>query len=299
MYYKFSVLANYLLLEALFSPCWIARMRDMYHDMFVQVLKKQYLCGVMSVFHFGDTMLLRVVACVLLCMCVSVCVDAEVITLRSGQVLSGEVVWQNDEVLVIQSKNGSRYQYPLSEVVSIEAEQLQESVPASEAETAVSVKKVALRVEMAGGSCHIPQAGWGGYTSGDLLVGTYDLMHRSVFVGGGLGVHAMFVGSEVYTFLPLELSARVPCLPSLHSPVVGVTLGYGFALGSKVKGGIHTGLDVGWQYRFHTTSRVSVCADVQWQQSEMQVVEMVGGKAYSKQSGLSMLSMGLKVGIQF
>ncbi len=254
----------------------------------------------MSVFHFGDTVLLRVVACVvLLCMCGAACMDAEVITLRSGQVLSGEVVWQNDEVLVIQSKNGSRYQYPQSEVVSIEKEQVQESVTESEAVTAVSNKKVALRVEMAGGGCYIPQVGWGGYTSGDLLVGSYDLMHRRVFVGGGLGVHAMFVGSESYTFLPLELSARVPCLPSLHSPVVGVTLGYGFALGSKVKGGIYTGLDVGWQYRFHATSSVSVCADVQWQQSSMQVVEMVGGKAYSKQSGLSMLSMGLKIGIQF
>ena len=263
------------------------------------MLKKEYLCGVMRISRLCDTVLLRVFACALLCLFGAAWADAEVITLRSGQVLLGKVVWQNEEVVVIQSKNGARYQYPLSEVASIEEEKEQESATESKVVTSVSTKKVALRVEIAGGGCYVPQVGWGGYTSGDLLVGSYNLMHRGVFVGGGLGVHAMFVGGEAYTFLPLELSARVPCLQQKHSPIVGMTLGYGFALSSKVKGGLYTGLDVGWMYRFRATSSVSVCADVQWQQSSMQVVELVGGKEYSKQSGVSMLSIGLKVGVQF
>ena len=48
---------------------------------------------------------------------------AEVIVLRSGQRVVGEIVLQNDEVVIVRGENGMRYQYPMNEVSSIGLEE--------------------------------------------------------------------------------------------------------------------------------------------------------------------------------
>ena len=52
---------------------------------------------------------------------VCLCVRAlSVVTLRNGQVVRGDVVVHNEEVLIIKNNEGARFQYPASEVVSVE-----------------------------------------------------------------------------------------------------------------------------------------------------------------------------------
>ena len=62
----------------------------------------------------------------------------EVVTLRSGKVMTGTVIVQNDEVLILRDANGARFQFPAAEVVKVEAE---EEAAAAEAETAETTKK--------------------------------------------------------------------------------------------------------------------------------------------------------------
>ena len=48
---------------------------------------------------------------------------AEVVVLRSGQSVKGEIMLQNEDVVIIRSNNGMRYQYPMNEVLSIQKEE--------------------------------------------------------------------------------------------------------------------------------------------------------------------------------
>ena len=61
---------------------------------------------------------------ILLLLILSCPIFAEVVTLRSGQTVRGEIVLQNDEVVIIRTNNGMRHQYPTSEVVSIRSNEV-------------------------------------------------------------------------------------------------------------------------------------------------------------------------------
>ena len=45
---------------------------------------------------------------------------AEVVVLNSGKTIKGEIVLHNDEVVIIRTSNGSRFQYPTSDIKNIE-----------------------------------------------------------------------------------------------------------------------------------------------------------------------------------
>lgn len=245
---------------------------------------------------------LRLVACAWLCVCMCVCVRGEVVVLRSGQTIRGEVVVQNEEVVVVRTESGARYQYPAAEVAAVREEQEDTEQPSDSAEIRVpsgSAKRVAIHAGVAGGAAHLPVAGWGGYTSADLLVGSHNLMNRRVFVGGGVGVHAVFIGDERYAFLPIQAAVHIPWSDGRHAPVMGMALGYGIAVSGDAKGGIYTGVDVGWKYCFSDKASLSVCANMQWQQLSVRVTETVDGNAYSHYIGTNMLMIGAKIGAQF
>ena len=55
---------------------------------------------------------------ILLTICITP-TQAEVVVLRSGQQIKGEMLLNNDEVVILRQKNGLRYQYPKTEVVAI------------------------------------------------------------------------------------------------------------------------------------------------------------------------------------
>ena len=65
---------------------------------------------------------------------------AEVVVLRSGQSVKGEIVLQNEDVVIIRSNNGMRYQYPMNEVLSIQKEE-QETVVQEETTTSKTKKR--------------------------------------------------------------------------------------------------------------------------------------------------------------
>ena len=101
---------------------------------------------------------------------------AEVIVLRSGQRVVGEIVLQNDEVVIVRGENGMRYQYPMNEVSSIGMEE--EIVVEENEEVEVKKKAVSLRLQAMGGALYAPLVGWGGQVGADLMVGANLLENR-------------------------------------------------------------------------------------------------------------------------
>ena len=61
-------------------------------------------------------MLISCVACALTS-------QAEIITLRTGQTVQGEILVSNDDVVIIRNAQGQRFQYPRADILSVRTEQ--------------------------------------------------------------------------------------------------------------------------------------------------------------------------------
>ena len=228
------------------------------------------------------------------------CAQAETVVLRTGARVTGTIILQNEEVVIVRNEEGARFQYPRAEVETIveEGETGLEDERVSGLEEEVSIqtpKKASVLLELAGGV-----AGGKGSDAGlsvsaaysvDLLVGSHHIGNRHIFVGGGLGFHGEASG---YNFLPIQAALRMPLTENRHAPVFGVSLGYGVALSKEYLGGLYTGLDFGYRCQLNHKTAIGVVAFGQFQQAKIHVVETVEGVEFVNHVGRNLFAAGLK-----
>lgn len=231
----------------------------------------------------------------------AVCAQAEVLTLRTGAIVVGTIVFENEEVVVLKDASGARYQYPREDVLSVGQEtqtnDTQQDIATLNA--AAATKRVSVAVELAGGAAFIPTDTTGGYFGANLLVGSYDMLGKRIFLGIGVGYSGEFCGGQKYAFLPIQLVAHIPLLQQKHAPMVGLSLGYGVALSKDYQGGLYTGANIGYCYRLSAKSALYIAADVQWQQAKIDVKETIEGTTFTNYTGRSILHAGVRLGLFF
>lgn len=267
--------------------------------------------------------ILTCLAAIALLVC-SLSAQAEVITLKSGRQLEGTIVFQNEQVVVFKDAKGKRYQYPMSEVEKIEADGAEKSGEKagsksgekseleleSESESgnvvAYNAPKVSLSLSVQGGGSVLPlisnQAGYqspmGGTVGGDFSVGTYSLLQRKIFLGGGIGYHAYFVGGSTYGFLPITLRAEVPLLQGKHAPLLGLSAGYGIGF-KGVQGGFYGALQAGWKVHYGKKGGFFLGLYADFQQARMNVTETMSGVDYTSSANRNLCGFGVKSAIYF
>lgn len=240
---------------------------------------------------------------ILFCLC-SLCAHAETLLLRTGARVKGEIVFQNEEVVVLRDpETGARSQYPRSDIAEIrtvdevekeEVGQQQEELPEIK-----TTKKASILLELAGGAAIQPGEPVGGGFSVDLLAGSHHIGNRHLFIGAGLGYHGVFFNGENYNFLPLQAALRMPMLEQKHAPVFGVAVGYGIALSKDYLGGLYAGLDIGYRCQLNPKSALSVTAFTQFQQAILPLTETIGEDAFVNNVGRNLLTCGLKLTLSF
>ena len=237
-------------------------------------------------------------------------IRAEVVVLRSGDTVEGTIVFQNEEVVVIKTRGGTRYQYPMSDVKEIlKGAQHTDNQPNTEIENSTETqrKKASLSVELSGGGAYLPDAGLsGGGLSGNLLIGTHNLLNRSIFLGGGVGYTGAFLPAEnaqkqSYSFLPVMLAVRAPMMQQKHAPMIGGEIGYGIALSKAYKGGLHAGFNIGYCYRISEQQRLYVAGSIRLQQAfadtKSTIIDDSGTYEYQSLAGTCLLTYGVRIGI--
>lgn len=241
---------------------------------------------------------LSIFALALLC---AVCAHAETLILRTGARVKGEILFQNEEVVIIRNAEGARFQYPRAEVQEIlMVDPVEEVEVAEETKTEIGTsKKVAISLELGGGAACIPNSAVGGGFSVDFLVGSHHIGQRHIFLGAGLGYHGMFIGAEKYNFLPIQLALRLPLLEQKHAPLFGMSMGYGIALSKDYKGGIYAGLDFGYRYQINEKTALAVVASAQFQQAKIAATEIVDGSTFTNYTGRYLVSPELKLIVMF
>ena len=241
---------------------------------------------------------LYTIALILLC---ALCAHAETLILRTGARVKGEILFRNEEVVIIRNAEGARFQYPRAEVQEIlMVDPVEEEVVVEEQKDEIkTAKKVSVSLELGGGAACIPNSAVGGGFSVDFLVGSHHIGQRHLFLGAGLGYHGMFIGAEKYNFLPVQVALRLPLLEQKHAPVFGMALGYGIALSKTYKGGLYASIDFGYRYQINEKSALAVVASAQFQQAKIAAAEIVEGNTFTNYAGRYLVSPELKLVFMF
>lgn len=241
--------------------------------------------------------------------------QAETITLKTGKVIQGTVLFENDDVLVIKDANGARFQYPKSDIATRtndgepQTAATETEDQATNTQTTGSAKQLSLALELAGGGAILPGKSAGGLLSADLLICSHHIGTKRVMVGGLVGYHGMLkVGETTYSFLPIAAAVRYPLLDGKHSPMIGAAIGYGIGLSKEYLGGIFTSVDVAYRYEVNNKSSLYVGLNFQFQQAKIPTTETitVTNEGETQQSydfrdtqGRSFLIPAVKFGIAF
>lgn len=238
-------------------------------------------------------------------MLISSILAAEVVILNSGQSVRGEIVLQNEDVVIVRTVNGMRYQYPMTEVKEIKQEKTKQEQNNQDNALTTKRKAVSLRLQAAGGALYVPYLGWGGYAGADLMIGANVLEGKRLFVGGAVGYRARIVSEETYSFIPLQIGFSAILREQKHAPVVGINIGYGFSTNRKTQGGICAGADVGWHYAVNQTTGIIFSLNAEWQQAQTDVTQTIihpetqEQKDYINHLGVNFITFGAKFAIHF
>lgn len=242
---------------------------------------------------------------IVLCLLSLTYAHAETIVLRTGARVKGKIVIQNEEVVIVRDENGMRYQFPRTDVEAVlsdeEAQQLESSDVSEQADEQeiTTSKKASILLELGGGAAVNPGSAVGGAAGVDLLVGSHHIGDRHLFIGGGLGYHGLFMGSEKYNFLPIQVALRMPFMETKHAPVFGFAAGYGVALSKNYLGGMYAGVDLGYRCQLNPKSAVAVVAFAQFQQAEVKTTTVIDGNEFVSKNGRNLVSSGVKIALYF
>lgn len=222
-----------------------------------------------------------------------------IVTLKGGKKVYGEVLMQNEDVVIVRDNTGARFQYPSSEVLSVEDGSAKEEAAIEVEETKKPQgKKITFILDAGGGGAFVPHDNNGGFFGGELLIGSRYIGQKSIFLGGGLNVECMFMPNATYVFLPLQVAVKVPFIEGKHSPYVGANIGYGFGVKNCV-GGLYTSAEVGYRYAFSTRSSMYAALRAQFQQATVTGTTTIGETNFNDHSGRNFITLGLHIGISF
>ena len=225
---------------------------------------------------------------------------AEVIVLNSGAHIAGEILLQNEEVVIIKKKDGARYQYPRTEVASI-LEETAESATTTETQNTdtENARKLALTFQVYTGAVYFAHEGWGGQIGTDLMMGSKTIAGTPLFIGGSIGYRAKILADKTYSFIPLQVVLAMPLVKKQHSPHISVSMGYGFLTDKTYKGGLCLSASAGWSYQFNTNSSLLLGAYADLQQTKTNVTETINNQEYTSFKASSFVSIGATIGIKF
>jgi len=151
--------------------------------------------------------------------CLPVLVHGDIVVLKSGSRMKGEVLVRNSDVVIIRNEAGSRFQFPASEVVEIQKEEppktpavTQEEDKGKKAKTKPAAQKtepehkaavpadtkheekhpVALRIALSAGAACLSGGNSAALLEADFCIGSRNLAGRRIFLGGSIGWHGAF-----------------------------------------------------------------------------------------------------------
>lgn len=229
----------------------------------------------------------------------------EKVILHSGEVYVGEILLRNSELIMLQSLDGSRFQFPLKDVKAVELATAsdihkQKKQATGDSEVIESEGNISGLIEMS--------AGWGGaagkfslkpFVLPQLSFGTRLIRGKSLFAGAGAGYLNVFNADENVGFIPLFLRLRGVADRSKLSPFASVDAGYSFGTTGGYKGGLYSKVAAGVQTNAGRTSHFSLSVFGFSTNFSADLTETTSAGTFSYHGGTNLYGFGISAGLQF
>ncbi len=231
------------------------------------------------------------------------------ITLKTGEVYSGEIILQNDEIILIRTTSGERFQFPVFQVKSItkisdKTEEIQRNDISSDEILPYQSNHNFCSIIEVSGAASSGKNSFSNSASGEMTLsfGTRMIAGKSLFFGGGAGVSIVnnSTTNEKINFVPVFLRFQSNNLMRWRSsPYLSLDAGYAFPLKTTMSGGLFAKLSGGIVHRlsFNTSVQFGIFARIQNFYGNLS--EIRNGSIYTYWGNSSINSFGALAGFQF
>lgn len=225
------------------------------------------------------------------------------ITLKSGAVHYGELIVQTDEMIMIQEKDGSRYQFQTTDIEKKETASDSETTQESSAKTSTDLH------ENNSGVFALTEAGIYDFsahntfdhtTAGSLKLSLCkQLLSGNIFAGAGMGIITSIEKDTQISLLPVFVKCNYLLNKNRLSPFAGMEAGYSFSLNKYYEGGMFVSADLGLSIQYSARNFIKLSITTGVQQIRTNLTEATSSGAFSYYGNTNIISWGLKAGLQF
>lgn len=221
------------------------------------------------------------------------------ITLKTGEIYTGEIVVKTPDMVMLKAKSGTRYQFQLSEVKSIEKTVETDSTIQSANSIAPNPTEGNFSglLDVSGGIASaqniftsLPN------TQASLTFGNKKVLGKDIFVGVGVGYNVTFIPTGTVGLIPVFLRIQHTLNKSKTAPYISMDAGYSFSSGSAVGGGTLVKISFGIVHRLNY--KTSFIAGIYGGLNSI-LGNQTDQNGYSYYGNTTMQSTGIKLGLQF
>ncbi len=224
----------------------------------------------------------------------------DVIYLKNGEKYIGEIVLRNEQIVMIQTIEGSKFQFQASEISEIKQEDIKPGEKSGQIYSQSG--NFAGFFQLSGGFSSIK----GAVTATpsvdlSLAFGTKKAFGKDIFLGGGAGFENIFdiKNDRNLSFLPLFLQINNNFSKNNISPATNIKLGYAFPLQKSYSGGLYLHTSGGISIKTTENSNIYLGLHVQMQPTYGNVTEILPQGAFTSKSNAVVSNFGITTAFIF
>jgi len=225
------------------------------------------------------------------------------ITLKSGAVYVGNIILKTNEMLMIETRDGKKIQFPLEEIIATD----KTSIPT---ENKTNLQKQSPKnggviygnIELSAGLSNAYQAfTWCPSTEVSILFGKKNITEKNLLFAFGSGYILVFRSSTVepIRFLPLFVRLQNTLYKTRISPFIGLDAGYIFGLSNGYGGGLMAKFSAGLiqKLSYKSDLYLGLYTGISSIFTTISTTNELGTFSYPNQT--EMTNLGLKIAVHF
>lgn len=235
-------------------------------------------------------------------------VSCNKITLASGESYIGTILVQNSEILMIKTSDGRRYQFPIKEVKLVEKITVN-TLPKDSLTTSHSSitendyfrGQIGLGVGATHTNLTIPASP---IFDASLCFGYKRMFNKDLFLGIGAGICSIQNSRDKATnFTPLFLRLQTEDSSKKNSILFGLDAGYSLSMNDSYQGAVLAKMTIGLSRRLSAKTSINAALYGAVYNLKGNIAfsnpTTENGKLYYGEGTLSILSSGIRIGLQF
>jgi len=221
------------------------------------------------------------------------------ITLKTGEIFTGEVVLRTDEILMLKNNAGARFQFTLSEIATIEAiaDTKKSTITTTVAEPNPD-DKFCGQLEISTSDASARKAFESATKlQANLIFGNRKVFGKDSFVGFGTGY--LWINDVNLKLIPAIFKIQAYISKSRTSPYLGLESGYAFSATKSFGGGLFAGISAGANYKITQKSAFFIGLTATVYSISGHLSETIQQGIYTFDGTTAIQTLGIKAGLQF